>query len=96
LTNDFNHITIYNVGENGADKNYVVTHPRLIVHELGHAYDIAIGNVENGITGDLMRGDPTRHTDDFGRWYGFAGGWEDWQFGYANNPSEVFADMFIG
>ena len=40
--------------------------------------------------------DPARHTDDFGRWYGFAGGWEDWQFGYANNPSEIFADMFIG
>jgi RHS repeat-associated protein len=28
--------------------------------------------------------------------WGFAGGWEEWQFGASDWPGEVFADMFVG
>lgn len=89
-----NEITIYNIA--GVPK-YIVSHPRLITHELGHAFDLGtIGDVYAGFGSDLLRADPNKHTDSTGRGFGFAGGWENWQFGMANTSSEVFADMYLG
>lgn len=93
-TTDSNLITIYSI--RGINE-YIVIHPKLITHELGHAFDIGTkGNVYSGFSGDLMRAGDHGHKDPNGGWFGFAGGWENWQYGWANSSSEIFADMYIG
>ena len=75
--------------------SYIPTHDRLIIHEYGHLFNNAADkNAQSGLAG-LLR-DNGQHTDKYGHWYGFAGGWEKWQFGWTNEPGEVFADMFLG
>jgi RHS repeat-associated protein len=92
--NDYNHITLYNVANS---PNYFEDHPRLIVHELGHALNLATGRAaEDSIAAGLLRDSDGVFTDETGRFYGFSGGWDDWQFGWDNTQSEVFADMFVG
>jgi hypothetical protein len=93
-TNAYNDITLYAV--NGSP-NYYQTHSRVIIHELGHAFNRATDrDAEGSVGGDLLRDADGDHVDEYGRYYGFAGGWDDWQYGYDNNQSEVFADMFVG
>jgi RHS repeat-associated protein len=92
-----NYIILYNVS--GAP-NYLANHVRLIVHELGHALNKALGpKALKGIQGDLLRPDYGDPTTGF---RGFRGGWDDWQFGELEKPGEppaiyeVFADMVVG
>jgi hypothetical protein len=93
-TNAFNHITLYSVKDS---PHYLTNHFRVIVHELGHAFNKAIGGkAQSSMTSDLLRDANGIHTDAYGLYYGFAGGWDDWQYGYDNTSSEVFADMFVG
>jgi len=67
------------------------------VHELGHAFSkVTGGAARDSIPVNLLRDADGDHIDEFGRYYGFAGGWDDWQFGWDNTRSEVFADMFVG
>ena len=98
---------------------------RLMVHELGHAFDLAIcrrsvncdwfnqpgGAAYDSLGGKLKTCETTtvdgsgclgRFSD--GPWsgenayWGFAGGWDNWQFGiYESGETwEVFADMYVG
>ncbi len=93
-TNAYNHITLYSVKDS---PNYLENHMRVIVHELGHAFNQVVGkDAQNSLNANLLRDADGDHTDEYGRYYGFAGGWDNWQFGWDNTASEVFADMFIG
>ena len=94
FTNDYNHITLYSVQNS---PNYLANHSRVIVHELGHAFNIVTDReAEDSLGADLLRDADGDHIDESGRYYGFAGGWDNWQFGWDNTQSEVFADMFVG
>ena len=94
-THAYNHITIYDVV---GSPNYLLDHPRLVVHELGHAFNAATGSQpEFSLTPDFLRDAAGDHIDESGVFtYGFYGGWDNWQFGWDNTQSEVFADMFVG
>jgi len=63
----------------------VIDHPRLIVHEIGHAfYNATGGYVEGSSVGDRN---------------GFFGPYYEWQFGHDSENdlgTEIFADMLVG
>ncbi len=57
------------------------------------------GGVYAGWKSDFLRADDAkdnRHEDPTGHWFGFAGGYQEWQFGWPNTNPEVFADMYLG
>jgi len=88
-------------------KNYLLTYPRIVVHEIGHAFDLAMfgftgkrlsssvpSTLYRPLTdgGVIMHQDPTNYL-----YFGYAGGVGDWQFGWEGSQvQEEFADMFIG
>jgi hypothetical protein len=78
---------------------------RLIVHELGHAFDYVHGqNPSRDLPSSFIR--PLNgegniiHNDTPSTNYGYAGGFasvDAWQFGYGGDRRrEEFADMFVG
>jgi len=82
------------------EKGYLIENPRIIGHEMGHVYGNIVKqnlNVDpfSALSVQLLRlsyGSPT----DSGRFFGFYGGWESWQFGSpAFSPTETFADMYL-
>ncbi|MFN7037259.1 MAG: RHS repeat-associated core domain-containing protein [Bellilinea sp.] len=91
-----NRIILYsNVSE-----SYFLKHSRVIVHELGHAFNNAVGKAAQNVPVNLLRpvtdNDVIVSQDQYGS-FGFAGGFNDWQFGVSGQRgSEEFADMFIG
>ncbi|OGD06890.1 hypothetical protein A3B58_01925 [Candidatus Amesbacteria bacterium RIFCSPLOWO2_01_FULL_48_50] len=94
-----NQVYVYNVKTNqreSAIKDYLTRNPNLIGHELGHVFaNILDKSPYSLITGKLAR---TTHGSLSGSkgYYGFASGWEGWQFGYpAKSSAETFADMFL-
>ena len=93
-TNTKNDITLYAVENN---PYYFQGHSRVIIHEIGHAFNLATGRAaEVALPANLLRDTNGIHVDRYIQYYGFSGGWDDWQFGWDNNRSEVIADMFIG
>jgi RHS repeat-associated protein len=92
-------VIFYNlVNDNGAvTTDYIVKHPGLVTHELGHIFNqIMNWTPANGLPGALYRAGENDHIDGNGGYFGFAGGFQSWQYGSANSGSEVFADMFLG
>lgn len=93
------------VWKNARD-NYAVEHPGWVVHELGHAFELA--TVVYDQDGDLYRPGQTilrksysellvRTSDEPSDPYaGFSGGFNDGQFSGQLTEGEVFADMFTG
>lgn len=90
-----NQITIYNVPTAAETiiTDYLVRHPRLVVHELGHAFNQAASGAGASSLAGLLRPDHGNEANDF---WGFESGWADWQYGATHNSGEVFAGMFIG
>jgi len=86
--------------------NDITGHPRLVVHEVGHALIAALGINGDNYPTDLYR--PVNSDGIVGRewvngvinYFGFYGGHYDWQFGkqYVENAQykEEIADMFVG
>jgi hypothetical protein len=92
-----NRIILYsNVSE-----SYFLKHSRVIVHELGHAFNNAVGKAAQNVPVNLLR--PINenylivHNDQYGTFFGYAGDFDQWQFGVSGHRgSEEFADMFVG
>lgn len=81
----------------------LISHPYLIVHEIGHAFNAAVGGQPAySVPGSLFR--PTNSegiigTDIDGNFYGYHGAHFQWQFGKTAGDAqggEEFADMFVG
>ena len=84
----------------------ILDHPRLVVHETGHALMAALGINGDNFDADLLR--PTNSDGIIGTgWvngqrthYGYFGGHYDWQFGKSfaehGQYKEEIADMFVG
>ncbi|MEO7841032.1 MAG: hypothetical protein ABIU06_16955 [Anaerolineales bacterium] len=79
----------------------VISHPLLIVHEIGHTFDARSGLDANSvIPNNLLR--PTNSDGIIGTQgrsnFGYFGPHFDWQFGKdaSNRQGEEFADMFVG
>jgi hypothetical protein len=79
-----------------------VNHPHVVLHELGHAFNNAVGGrgalgIPAGLLRPMINGviDPGNTIKGY---YGYAGPFDIFQFGYASAlPSrEEFADMFVG
>jgi len=88
-----NEIIIYNLpGKGGITYNYVVTHPAVIVHEIGHSFDWANDEWGSDVKDGLSAAGLLFRDHDIG----FAGGMNIWQFSYLPTPGEIFADMFVG
>ncbi len=91
---DYNWIILYQVQNS---PHYFFNHSKVVVHELGHAFNNATGSeTKNSLPSFMLRDEDGKHTELPGQYYGFEGGWDEWQFGYDNTKSEVFADMFVG
>jgi len=100
---------------------YIARHPRLVVHEMGHAFLSAIDATATGLNFDSVLLRPWRNNNicphsydpesDMGyctcpsdadppSFYGYYGGFEDWQFGYLvaedGRWKEEIADMYLG
>ena len=82
-------------------ERYFLNHSRVIVHELGHAFNNAVGKTAQIIPFELLR--PISENNEIVRWdpieayFGYAGDFNDWQFGVSGHRgSEEFADMFVG
>jgi RHS repeat-associated protein len=110
----YNHIAIYQDEEGHnlppiVQKLYLPTYPRIVVHEIGHAFDDATKNLmSNTLKADYSS--LLRPLDEYGsiehvdnsnpnhpRYYGYAGNVGYWQFGWDGDRSqEEFADMFVG
>lgn len=72
---------------NTTSEQEILTHPNLIIHEIGHAFYVAAGGF---VAGSAVGG---RN--------GFFAGRYTWQFGAdyddpTTNNKEIFADMFLG
>jgi RHS repeat-associated protein len=89
----------------GGSYNNLSKDTRLIVHELGHAFDHAIGKSGRGDLNGRMGlcnnseyclGRDSHNGPNDGEHWGFAGGFNKWQFGSDDTTGEVFADMFLG
>jgi hypothetical protein len=80
-----NEIWIFDSAGGKNMNDVIVSHPNLIVHELGHSfYKAAGGYIAGSSVGDRN---------------GFYGGYYQWQFGQdsdGDNGIEIFADMFLG
>jgi len=79
----------------------ILSHPLLIVHEIGHAFAAATGiNAGSVITNDLLRPINSDGIIDYAdnQYYGYAGPHFKWQFGTDSNnrQGEELADMFVG
>jgi len=81
------------------DPNWMVRHPRNIVHEIGHWFNNAFAKAPQSlIPADLLRENYNYGTELTG-FNGFAGGQWKWQFSLEDRlalPTETFADMFVG
>lgn len=96
-------------------KVYSTTRPqqvteRVVVHELGHAFNNAVGKQAQNVPARLSRpiiekvdaeGNVTyklAHNSDAGDFFGYAGPFDEWQFGFGTEMpgSEEFADMYLG
>ncbi|MFZ6021635.1 MAG: hypothetical protein ACOYXO_18720 [Chloroflexota bacterium] len=81
-------------------ERYFLNHSRVIVHELGHAFNNAVGKTVQNVSVDLLRpmneNNRIVHMRD-GTFFGYAGKFDEWQFGVSGHRgSEEFADMFVG
>lgn len=102
-----NHIVFYNlIGASGVlQSHYIRDHFRVVVHELGHAFNLLHNGGPSGMIREkgLLRGDGSpdigfeeKLGDKSTAYFGFAGPRDSWQFATGNNESELFADMFVG
>jgi hypothetical protein len=71
------------------------------VAELDVFHDSARTDLENVWSGEycgkyLCLSRTTHDGPKTGMYWGFAGGWQEWQFGATDDPGEVWADMFLG
>jgi hypothetical protein len=111
ITLSKNHIILYDIKDKNGDVvyGYLARHPLVVVHEIGHAFNNATNkNAQSNVPSELYRpktesGVDTVHSvydqeEKRTNYFGFAGGWDEWQFGNSPNSenSEVFCDMFIG
>lgn len=91
-----------NVEYSIVDSDYIVDHPHVVLHELGHAFNNVIGgDGAGGVPAGLMRpmvAGVIDHVNEVGGFYGYAGAFNDFQFGYSSAlpSSEEFADMYVG
>ena len=84
---------------------------RFITHEIGHIFDRAVcASNQGGACSNIWAYDGTARSDLTarglgrkghegpleGEFWGFAGGWENWQFGETDENGEIWADMFLG
>ncbi|NOH04094.1 MAG: hypothetical protein HND47_20050 [Chloroflexi bacterium] len=112
-TRSENEIVFYNIRtpDGTIITNYVANHPRLVTHEMGHAVINAFGineatdiNIPSDLLRPLMGDSSIDHLNDINGavdpnepFFGYAGGFEDYQFGYIGSRwREEFADMFVG
>jgi hypothetical protein len=92
-------IIIYNYKDSNLKiyGDYILKRPKLVTHELGHAFEDGTDNeFLQAWNSNLDRSGTDDHKDSMGTYFGFAGGYENWQFGWDNTPKEVFADMYLG
>jgi RHS repeat-associated protein len=90
----------------GVNKFYLPDYPRLVVHEIGHAFDLATmesagTRLSSSVPTDLYRplddGIIMHYDEQNNLYFGYKGGLGDWQFGSVGSQSqEEFADMFVG
>jgi RHS repeat-associated protein len=102
-----NQITFYNLVDS---PNYLVEHPWLVVHEIGHAIDFVDGHLGNNGIGSYFAGgkkpfvqsgvDGLPLYDEYGlavlNRKGLGGSLNSGQYGGDNSDEEVFADMVVG
>jgi hypothetical protein len=106
-------VTVYNIRyrDGSVDYSFFSKYGNIGNHETGHIFSNSIYNKTgispNDVPMNLLRplvydaaGNPLTidHIDDFGRWYGYAGGELTWQFGFGpdGRGNEEFADMHLG
>jgi len=84
---------------NPSSMAFVSTHPRIIVHEMGHVFNNVMGkSLEAQIPQSQIREDGN-YSGPNNDYYGYAGGQWDWQFslpGQLHQKNEVFAENFLG
>jgi len=93
-TRENNEIWIYS----STSSAYIVNHPGIIVHELGHAFNNITGKSAQKVPGCLLRpyGDIIDHGNAENYYYEYASGARQFGYSTANPGSEEFADMFLG
>jgi hypothetical protein len=72
------------------DTKEIVDHPRLIVHEIGHAFHRAIKDAGLPLPINSMSAAGVDNRE------GFAGLEYSWQLSVDNAAGEIYADMFVG